>query len=622
MNRKIMLGIMVFLMMSLLFAGCAGDSKHGGSGGESGDDSQNVISTEEEDKGKSEPRELVWKELEGTFNSLLWGSYTYDEWIVTEGVGNSGKEFVKYSLDYEKFYDSVKFTKCSAMVDGKAVSVELSAVPIRIIGAFPLGSSNSILESFQKENEGQFQTIWGSDFWEKPINNIWGLQDWGDKIHDAYLKKFGKNDHWGNFKSLMNLNVMQMEYVTKDKKLVIVSFLYQVEGNLLHLYEWEADKKTFEVSTKEWGTLEFSFDGRNLMLRREGCMVSYCPSAFSQKANKAEHVIPSTDGYANDIGMTCRDLLGFFLYSGDESKGTVDFTDGGRAVDSAVGIDEDKITIRWDKRYRRVSGEMKLEEKADELSFEYIWTEPFGVVLRKDGKFYRYQHSANHYYENQLGEYLDESVMLGELSKEQIDQLIAEQTKILNELQEAFKQAEIDIEIDSNSGKVTMDSSILFGVDEASLSAEGKDYLDRFLTVYSSVVMSDKYADTVSEILVEGHTDTDGSYDHNMELSERRANFVKQYCLEVCPELQDRISAKGCSYDSPVYDADGNIDKAASRRVVFKFKLRMKEAAEQDDTKTEKDDAKPEKDDTKPKKDDTKPEKDDTKTEKDDAGRK
>ena len=174
-----------------------------------------------------------------------------------------------------------------------------------------------------------------------------------------------------------------------------------------------------------------------------------------------------------------------------------------------------------------------------------------------------------------MGENLGDDVAVGDLNESDVERLLEERDKILTELVQAFEKAEIHVEIDPNGGKVTMDSSILFDVDEDTISADGKDYLNRFLEVYGAVVTGEKYADTISEILVEGHTDTDGAYDHNLGLSERRANYVKQYCLEVCPALEGRISAKGCSYDDPVYDADGNVDKAASRRVVFKFKLKI-----------------------------------------------
>ena len=549
----------------------------GGCGGGSRTEAQSTASEAEEkpaDIYESRVGDSVWVEMTDTFPAMLWGKYTYDEWVTSRG-GNEDKPTVKYEPDYDRFLGEVKLLKGSVTMEGKAKQVELTALPVAITGAFPLGASKSILDSLQIRDKNPYQTLWGSYFWKLPVKNTWELAEWEEEVRDAFLSRFGNNDHWDAFKNLMKLNVIQMEYLTKEKMVAAATLLYEVEENQLHLYEWEADPETYEVSRREWGVMEFCFSGRNLMLRREGCTVAYCPATFSRKAAELEQSVPYTDGYANDEENIYQNLQGFFWYTGDDDMGNIDFTDGSRAVDEIVRGDGERLTLQWAGRYRRASGRQQREEAPGEMTFGYLWTEPFGVILTVDGKYYRYQHSENHYYEEQFGENLETDVTVGELSETQVDRLLAEREAILEELRKAFEQAEIHVDIDPNGGKVTMDSSILFGVDEDSVSEEGRDYLNRFLKVYSSVVMDEKYADTISEIQVEGHTDTDGAYDHNLALSERRADCVMRYCLEICPELEGRISAKGCSYDNPVYDAEGNVDKAASRRVVFKFKLRV-----------------------------------------------
>ena len=589
-------GIAALLVLLLLLCGCQGAGAGKGENGTTGGGEQ--LPAEEQNIGIYDVTtgDASWKEMKDTFPSMLWGRYTYDEWTAagaeepsSEDAGNTAADSgeaagstadssqpVKYRLDYKKFYDNAKFLKCSVTLEGKTVSKELSAVPIEITAAFPLGASKNILEALQLKEFNPYQTNWGDYYWERPINNTWGLQEWEDKIHELYLKRF-RNEHWNNFKKLMNQNVIQMEFMTKEKKVAIASFLYQVEGNQLHLYEWEADPDTFEISMTKWCTMEFCFSGRNLMLRREGCTVAYCPTIFSKGAQSTAHGVIYTDGFANDVNDTCGELLGFFWHSGEEGKGTISFTDGGKAVEKLVRANAEELTFQWTKRYRRKDDQLVLEELAGEMSVGYVWTEPFGVLLVKDGKYYRYQNSENHYYEEQVGQFLGDDVAVEDLSQSQVNKLIAEREAILTELQKAFEEAQIHVEVDPNGGKVTMDSSILFGVDQDSLSEEGKEYLDRFLKVYSAVVLGERFVDTVSEVLVEGHTDTDGSYEHNLDLSERRASHVMQYCLEICPELEGRISAKGCSFDNPIYDAEGAVDKDASRRVVFKFKLRVAE---------------------------------------------
>ena len=566
------------LFLALVLGGC------GGSGNGAQGEGQKVTPALENPVSDYvvSTKEAKWTQMGETFPSMLWGAYTYDEWIPSGETGNPQKPYSNYELDEEQFCESVKLLKSSITMDGEAKSVKLTALPIEITGAFPLGASKNILESIQLRDRSAYETLWGSFYWKKPVNNSWGLKEWEEEVHDAYFKRFKNNDHWDAFRSLMSLNVIQMEFLTEEKKSAAATFLYQVEGGKLHLYEWEADPETFEVTQKEWAVMEFCFSGRTLMLRREGCTVAYSPAAFSQKALQLEEGIPYTDGYANDQDAICQDLLGFFWYGGDETKGSIEFTDGGKAVEEAVRMDGDQLTLRWAKRYRSDSGKLKLEELPGEMTFAYLWTEPFGVILVKDGKYYRYQHSEDHYYEELLGENLGDEVTVGDLSEEQKERLLAEREKILAELQQAFEQAEIHVDIDPGGGKVTMDSSILFDVDEDTISDEGKDYLNRFLEVYGKVVTDEKYADTISEIQVEGHTDTDGTYDHNLALSESRADYVMRYCLEICPALEGRISAKGCSYDDPVYDADGNVDKTASRRVVFKFKLKIGEEDSED----------------------------------------
>ena len=559
----------VLLAVALMLGGCGKGIGSGGQGGNTAGGKKTSTATENPVSNyEVSTGDAKWTQMGETFDSMLWGAYTYDEWNVSETSS-------KYELNEDQFCESVKLLKSSVTLGGKEKSMELTALPIEITGAFPLGASKSILDGITLKDKNPYETLWGSFYWKKPINNSWGLKAWEDEVHDAFVKRFKNNDNWDGFRSLMNQNVIQMEFLTGEKKPAAATFLYEVEGSKLHLYEWKADPETFEITRKEWAVMEFCFSGRTLMLRREGCTMAYSPEAFSQKALQHADGIPYTDGYVNDENTGYQDLLGFFWYGGDENKGSIAFADGGKAVEKAVRMDGNQLTLRWNKRYRSDSGKMKLEEVPAEMTFEYLWTEPFGVILVKDGKYYRYQHSENHYYEELLGENLGDDVAVGDLNESDVERLLEERDKILTELVQAFEKAEIHVEIDPNGGKVTMDSSILFDVDEDTISAEGKDYLNRFLEVYGAVVTDEKYADTISEIQVEGHTDTDGTYDHNLGLSERRANYVMQYCLEVCPALEGRISAKGCSYDDPVYDADGNVDKAASRRVVFKFKLKI-----------------------------------------------
>ena len=127
-----------------------------------------------------------------------------------------------------------------------------------------------------------------------------------------------------------------------------------------------------------------------------------------------------------------------------------------------------------------------------------------------------------------------------------------------------------------------MDNTVLFAVDSYELSEEGKVLLDQFLSVYASVILKEEYSGFLSEILIEGHTDTSGQYEYNLELSQKRADAVMEYCktttavdAEVIQQLSGLFRAVGYSWDRPIYDAEGNVDADASRRVAFRFMIQL-----------------------------------------------
>lgn len=167
--------------------------------------------------------------------------------------------------------------------------------------------------------------------------------------------------------------------------------------------------------------------------------------------------------------------------------------------------------------------------------------------------------------------------------QEQIDQLIGIKEEIILSLSKELEKTNLSVAIDPNSGSITFDSSILFVSGSDKLMPEGKEFLNAFIPVYFSALLEGEYKEYISEIIIEGHTDTDGSYMYNLDLSQKRALSVCQYCLEHAEsflgdnlnqeKFQKILTANGRSYSNPILDASGNIDKDASRRVEFKFRL-------------------------------------------------
>lgn len=187
-----------------------------------------------------------------------------------------------------------------------------------------------------------------------------------------------------------------------------------------------------------------------------------------------------------------------------------------------------------------------------------------------------------------LGQNLTEAELaqIDDIDSEAMIKAVQTKYDLLNDLMMAFKTSGSDLSfsVNKNSGEITLDASVLFANDVAQVSDEGKAFLKKFIPIYTSVLLDSKYSNFVAKILVEGHTDTNGSHDYNQNLSEKRAENVKAFCLsdesglsaDVISALSKKIQSAGHSYDYPIYDSNGKVDMAASRRVSFKFIINLK----------------------------------------------
>ena len=185
---------------------------------------------------------------------------------------------------------------------------------------------------------------------------------------------------------------------------------------------------------------------------------------------------------------------------------------------------------------------------------------------------------------------IDEQAALLAAQQSESDKLIGMRSRIIEELRDELRGAGLDAVVDKNTGAIAFTGAVLFDSGKNQLKDSGKALLNAFIPVYIRTLMSEENDDYVAEIIIEGHTDTDGTYLNNLALSQERALAVVSYCLsgemtglsyaekEV---LQSIITANGRSYSDPVYAADGTVDKEASRRVVFKFRMKDSEMIDQ-----------------------------------------
>lgn len=180
-------------------------------------------------------------------------------------------------------------------------------------------------------------------------------------------------------------------------------------------------------------------------------------------------------------------------------------------------------------------------------------------------------------------ELIKEQQKIMDKQQEQLDRIIGVKSNLIEDLKAAFDGTNLKVSVDPQTGAIIFDSSILFDVNMYDLKPSGKEFLEAFLPRYLNVLLQDKYAPYISEIIIEGHTDTNGTYMHNLELSQERALSVATFCLGddnsvLSPEekesLRSIVTANGKSFSNPIYNSDGSVNLEASRRVEFKFRLK------------------------------------------------
>ena len=246
--------------------------------------------------------------------------------------------------------------------------------------------------------------------------------------------------------------------------------------------------------------------------------------------------------------------------------------------------------VLYDQKQNELAGkEQELIIQSQELENERLTIDEQGAKLNaqelklseQEGELLAQQRKLEE--QSQLLKDLEK--LMGE-QQAKLDNIIGIRSELVEALRNEFENSSLSIAVDEKTGAITMDSNILFEYNKSTLKSGGKDFLGEFMPRYLKILLSPKYRKYVSEIVIEGHTDTDGDYLSNLDLSQQRAYSVADYCIRKNSdfltdrekeELKDVLSTVGKSFSEPVLKSDGSVDMAASRRVEILFRLRDEE---------------------------------------------
>lgn len=108
---------------------------------------------------------------------------------------------------------------------------------------------------------------------------------------------------------------------------------------------------------------------------------------------------------------------------------------------------------------------------------------------------------------------------------------------------------------------------ITFETNSAKITRESRPTLDQ---TAETLKANPKY-----DVTIEGHTDDRGTREHNVALSQKRADAVADYLVSKGVD-RSRITTKGAGPDQPVADNGTEEGRAQNRRIEFKLRKRMR----------------------------------------------
>ncbi len=131
------------------------------------------------------------------------------------------------------------------------------------------------------------------------------------------------------------------------------------------------------------------------------------------------------------------------------------------------------------------------------------------------------------------------------------------QTDVSGDETAAVRQSDIVVTKTDDYVKITFKSKMMFATDSAEPTPEAKEKIARLVEVLGN------YPGTIVQVV--GHTDSRGSYDYNLKLSQRRAFSVANLLKSL--GVENRIYARGCSFSKPLVPNDTPENMAINRRV-------------------------------------------------------
>lgn len=499
------------------------------------------------------------KNIEEIVSQEVTGSGTEDETVME--IIDRGEDFLVGSQYIMKYEDSVELGRPNRNLNPQEIYASIDYIPQMFYGKYRVAGAEQGEQQFSQETE-YIEWKNGQRMTRVPYKIVAGPK---------------------NLMSLLT-NIKEYQWMTlyfyNDAGVPgMLECAYEIQGNEIiftPLYDFDYDREQGKLSYSmyDWQFVyKFSFEGLKLTLSDGtatvdlyGGMGNYSDDVSLYIGN---YVSPGSEaiGWIDKMNFSWNGENNTYFML-EDAQGNINFTGQGSMAENGL------FTYSVDR-----------DGKVETRQFVYFYGGVDGIVLSDGVSTYCYNANYCDRFMADLEDNLsiDDMGIFANMQKAQIDAILEKKANLLEDLAAAFAAAGIAVQMNEDTGEITMDSSVLFAVNQYAVSDAGKELLKKFINVYASVVFDEKYEGFISNVRVEGHTDTTGDYSTNLTLSENRAKSVMEYCLsEECgveskylSELETSMQAIGYSFDKPVYNAVGEVDMDASRRVSFRFLINL-----------------------------------------------
>ena len=476
------------------------------------------------------------------FDQMLWGYYEASAYSYT---GDAAK-------DTEVFRQDMAYVNVAYQYG----PLQLSVLPVDM----QMGSYSQFMSAFSYE--GKYYSAYtetGKAMFRKAY-----MEQTGDWTVGGFEK----------IEKLLQMNVAQMTFVQPDGNTQLCNLVYEIRDDVLTLYNLSVDEQYNATVGNVYARYHFLHDGGKLILDCNGIRREYLSSGYKEANKDLLRVV----GYAQDRSSQYENLEGFALYASPDGEGfAIDMVlnNGARPADPKVTFDKTTgdFSVTWTKS-DYYAGQIQHADPR-EISGKLIPCASYGFVgysgfyLLIDGVCYPYLVCEDEYKERKYTN-VENGDVISDLQREKLAEI---QVAVLAELEQAYQIAELPASIDFCRGQIALEADRLFGTDGQELTKEGQDVLQRFLDIFTPVILKEEYSGYISHIVIEGHTGADGDYAYQQTLSANRADTVANSFIKQYPDLGKDIQFVGCAYDYPVYNDDGSVNADESNRIVFRFLL-------------------------------------------------